>query len=74
MPRSWAELLGEEGAPAESEEEQQGFLGRLRDSLGRSRRALTEQLEVAVFDPSDEAAWDTYCLLCLNANEFFYLD
>ena len=58
MPRSWAELLGEDGAPAESEEEQQGFLGRLRDSLGRSRRALTEQLEVAVFDPSDEAAWE----------------
>jgi fused signal recognition particle receptor len=58
MPRSWAELLGEEGAPAESYDEQQGFLGRLRDSLGRSRRALTEQLEVAVFDPSDEAAWE----------------
>jgi fused signal recognition particle receptor len=58
MPRSWAELLGEEGASAESYEEQQGFLGRLRDSLGRSRRALTEQLEVAVFDPSDEAAWE----------------
>src|SRR6187551_3555810 len=58
MPRSWAELLGEDGAPAESEEVQQGFMGRLRDSLGRSRRALTEQLEVAVFDPSDEAAWE----------------
>ena len=58
MPRSWGELLGEDGASAESEAEQQGFLGRLRDSLGRSRRALTEQLEVAVFDPSDEAAWE----------------
>jgi fused signal recognition particle receptor len=58
MPRSWAELLGEDGAQAESEDEEQGFFGRLRDSLGRSRRALTEQLEVAVFDPSDEAAWE----------------
>ena len=58
MPRSWAELLGEEGVPDESAEEREGFFGRLRDSLGRSRRALTEQLEVAVFDPSDEAAWE----------------
>jgi fused signal recognition particle receptor len=58
MARSWAELLGEDGARPESGEEQSGFFGRLRDSLGRSRRALTEQLEAAVFDPSDEAAWE----------------
>jgi fused signal recognition particle receptor len=58
MARSWGELLGENGATPESEEEQQGFFSRLRDSLGRSRRALTEQLEAAVFDPSDEAAWE----------------
>ncbi len=58
MARSWAELLGEDGAEPESEADQQGFFGRLRDSLGRSRRALTEQLEVAVFDPGDDAAWE----------------
>src|ERR687891_1314605 len=58
MARSWAELLGEDGAERESEEERHGFFGRLRDSLGRSRRALTEQLEAAVFDPSNEAAWE----------------
>ena len=58
MPRSWAELLGEEGVQDESPEDREGFFGRLRDSLGRSRRALTEQLEVAVFDPTDEAAWE----------------
>jgi fused signal recognition particle receptor len=58
MPRSWSELLGENGAGGETEAEQQGFFTRLRDSLGRSRRALTEQLEAAVFDPSDEAAWE----------------
>jgi hypothetical protein len=23
---------------------------------------------------ADAAAWDLYCLMCLNANEFFYLD
>jgi fused signal recognition particle receptor len=58
MARSWSELLGENGAGVETEAEQQGFFTRLRDSLGRSRRALTEQLEAAVFDPSDEAAWE----------------
>jgi fused signal recognition particle receptor len=58
MPRSWSELLGEDGAIAESDEERAGFFGRLRDSLSRSRRALTEQLEVAVFDPTDDAAWE----------------
>jgi fused signal recognition particle receptor len=58
MARSWAELLGEDGARPESEDDRSGFFGRLRDSLGRSRRALTEQLEAAVFDPSDEAAWE----------------
>jgi fused signal recognition particle receptor len=58
MARSWAELLGEDGARPESDEERSGLFGRLRDSLGRSRRALTEQLEAAVFDPSDEAAWE----------------
>ena len=57
MARSWAELLGEEGGPA-AEAEREGFFGRLRDSLGKSRRALTEQLAAAAFDPADEAAWE----------------
>src|SRR5437667_10001644 len=58
MPRSWGELLGEDGARDESEAEQRGFFGRLRDSLGKSRRALTEQLQVAAFDPADDASWE----------------
>src|SRR5438105_4142704 len=58
MARSWAELLGEEGAAAESEGEGAGFFGRLRDSLGKSRRALTQQLAAAAFDPQDDAAWE----------------
>ena len=33
-----------------------GFFGRLRDSLSRSRRALTQQF--AAFDPSEEDAWE----------------
>jgi fused signal recognition particle receptor len=58
VPRSWGQLLGDSDAPAESEETQRGFFGRLRDSLGKSRRALTEQLQVAAFDPSDDASWE----------------
>ena len=58
MGRSWAEFLGEDGAGPESEEERRGLFGRLRESLGKSRRALTEQLAAAAFDPGDEAAWE----------------
>jgi fused signal recognition particle receptor len=57
MTRSWGELLGEAG-PDESRQEQQGFFGRLRDSLGKSRRALTQQLAAAAFDPADAEAWE----------------
>ena len=57
MSRTWAELLGE-GAADETAEEQAGFFGRLRDSLSKSRRALTQQLAVAAFDPADEEAWE----------------
>ena len=58
MTRSWGELLGEADARGESAEAQRGLFGRLRESLGKSRRALTEQLQVAAFDPSDDAAWE----------------
>ena len=58
MTRSWGELLGEPDAPAESEEEQRGFFGRLRESLSKSRRALTEQIALAAFDPADDEAWE----------------
>jgi fused signal recognition particle receptor len=56
---SWSQLLGEAEAEPEPEERRGGFFSRLRDSLGKSRRALTEQLqEVATLDPSDERAWE----------------
>jgi fused signal recognition particle receptor len=58
MARSWPQLLGDSDAPAESAEEQRGFFGRLRDSLGKSRRALTGQLAAAAFDPADDEAWE----------------
>ncbi len=58
MARSWAELLGDAEPGSRTREEQEGFFSRLRDSLGKSRRALTEQLAVAAFDPADDAAWE----------------
>jgi fused signal recognition particle receptor len=59
VSRTWAELLGGAGAGAgETGAEQAGFFSRLRDSLGKSRRALTEQIAAAAFDPADEAAWE----------------
>jgi fused signal recognition particle receptor len=58
MARSWAQLLGEAGAVEETEDEQRGFFGRLRDSLAKSRRALTDELAAAAFDPGDDEAWE----------------
>jgi len=54
---TWAALLGDE-EPAEEVQAEPGFFGRLRDSLGKSRRALTDQLAAAAFDPADDEAWE----------------
>jgi fused signal recognition particle receptor len=58
MARSWGEFLGDTGVPDESEAQQEGFFARLRDSLGKTRRAMTEQLAAAAFDPADDEAWE----------------
>ena len=58
MPRSWGQLLGEENAQPEPEAESSGLFSRLRDSLSKSRRALTAELAAAAFDPGDDAAWE----------------
>src|SRR5918996_3921664 len=59
MSRTWGELLGDADAvPEQEEQERTGFFGRLRDSLGKSRRALTEQIAAAAFDPTDDEAWE----------------
>src|ERR671935_2768500 len=58
MARSWSELLGEAEAAPVAEEERRGFFGRLRESLAKSRTALTEQIAAAAFDPGDDAAWE----------------
>ena len=58
MTRSWGEFLGDTDTSDETPDEQSGFLSRLRDSLGKSRRALTEQIAAAAFDPGDDEAWE----------------
>ncbi len=57
MSRTWAELLGDEVTAAD-EPERTGFLGRMRDSLAKSRRALTAELAAAAFDAGDDEAWE----------------
>ena len=58
MARSWAQLLGEADGEPEPDERQAGMFSRLRDSLSKSRRALTEQIQAAAFDPGDDLAWE----------------
>jgi fused signal recognition particle receptor len=54
---TWSELLGDEDAP-EDETERTGFFARMRDSLAKSRVALTAELASAGFDSSDDEAWE----------------
>src|SRR2546430_17207951 len=59
MARSWAELLGEPDAAPEAEEQGGRFFSRLRDSLSKSRRALTGELAAATsLDPRGDADWE----------------
>jgi fused signal recognition particle receptor len=58
VARSWAELLGDAEGSELPDEQQAGLFSRLRDSLGKSRRALTEQIAASTFDPADDAAWE----------------
>ena len=58
MARSWGDLLGDGRDEGESEEQQRGLFGRLRDSLSRSRQALTAELAAATFDPGNTADWE----------------
>src|SRR6516162_1892632 len=58
MSRSWGELLGEDGAVPESDEQGGRFFSRLRDSLSKSRRALTGELASVAFDPGNDLDWE----------------
>src|SRR4029079_14275156 len=58
MPRSWAQLLGEADAAPEPPEQRGGRFARRRDSLSKSRRALTGELAAATFDPGNAPDWE----------------
>jgi fused signal recognition particle receptor len=65
MATSWQEIfdLGSRATPkgsseAESEGERRGVFRRLRESLSKSRQALTEELSASLFDRIDEETWE----------------
>nr|MBA3566624.1 signal recognition particle receptor subunit alpha [Actinomycetota bacterium] len=59
MSRTWAELLGDEPTAAdEPERAGVGVFARMRESLAKSRRALTAELASVAFDPGDDEAWE----------------
>jgi fused signal recognition particle receptor len=58
VARSWGQLLGEADGAPEADDERSGFFSRLRDSLSKSRQALTAEISLAAFDPADEEAWE----------------
>jgi fused signal recognition particle receptor len=56
MARTWAELLGDDDVEA-PEPERAGRFARLRDSLAKSRRALTAEIGGGI-DGADTDAWE----------------
>ena len=64
MARTWQELFvtGDERpaqpAEAQAEERRRGFFGRLRENLGKTRRALGAELQATLFDTLDDEAWE----------------
>src|SRR6187551_144180 len=67
MSRTWAELLGDDDDGTREAEERSGFFSRLRDSLGKSRRALVAELG-ASFDPNEEDAWERLEVALIRAD------
>ncbi len=65
MAKSWTEILDvgdREVAPAADAqaqpEERSGVFRRLRESLSKSRQALTEEISASLFDRIDEETWE----------------
>jgi fused signal recognition particle receptor len=67
MSRTWAELLGDAEDGEREEAERAGFFSRLRESLGKSRRALVAELG-ASFDPAQEDAWERLEVALIRAD------
>jgi fused signal recognition particle receptor len=62
MPTSWEQMFNTgTAAPGDGESEQErrgGLLSRMRESLSKSRRAMTQQLAAVMFDPADADVWE----------------
>jgi fused signal recognition particle receptor len=65
MATSWQEILdlGQRAAPSPSSEgdgetDRRGVFRRLRESLSKSRQALTEEISASFFDRIDEETWE----------------
>ena len=64
MATTWQEIfdLGARGpaksAAAEAEEERRGVFRRLRESLSKSRQALSEEISASFFDRIDDQTWE----------------
>jgi fused signal recognition particle receptor len=62
MPTSWEQMFntGAQAPAAEEapEEERRGLFSRMRESLSKSRRAMTQQLAAVMFDPADADVWE----------------
>ncbi len=67
MSRTWADLLGDEDEGANDADERTSFFGRLRDSLGKSRRALAAELGGS-FDSGAEDAWERLEIALIRAD------
>ncbi|MGA8746012.1 MAG: signal recognition particle-docking protein FtsY [Solirubrobacterales bacterium] len=63
MASAWQEIFelgarGPKGPPAEAEEERRGVFRRLRESLSKSRQALSEEISASFFDRIDDQTWE----------------
>jgi fused signal recognition particle receptor len=67
MSRTWAELLGDAEDDEREAEERAGFFARLKDSLGKSRRALVAEIGGS-FDPNAEDAWERLEVALIRAD------
>ena len=62
MPTTWEQMFdtGRDASVATEaeEEERRGLFSRMRESLSKSRRAMTQQLTAVMFDPADADVWE----------------
>lgn len=61
MARQWSDLFitqDGESAPEPDENQREGFFRRLRQSLGKTRQALSGEIQATLFQTLDEGTWE----------------